>query len=130
MLQIHGPSDCLTAEDVSAYMNGDFAVLDFGPIHFYIDDPEQCEWLIAAAVEAKRLLAPPEPPAHVCECGHFEAYHVGAVLGDPDPGQCTDDDCACERFRPAAGKDEPASPDAAEALIGAIVAGTPAKAAS
>jgi hypothetical protein len=53
--------------------------------------------------EDDELHAEPKPPAHVCECGHFEAYHVGAVLGDPDPGQCTDDDCACERYaaRPA-----------------------------
>ena len=121
MMQIHGPSDCLAAEDISAYVNSPgFTVLQFGPIGFYLDDPQQCDWLIIAATEAKQLLIDnpakpeadepkPKPPAVMCECGHFEAYHVGAVLGDKHPGQCTamvdgSDDCECQRYRPAAGQ--------------------------
>jgi hypothetical protein len=66
MLQIHGPDDCLTAKDISARWNETFAVLEFGPVHFYIDDPEQCDWLIKAAVEAKRLLLAKRTPADWC----------------------------------------------------------------
>ena len=73
-MQIHGPSDCLTAKDIHAFVNNPgFIVLNFGPIRFYLDDPQQCDWLIIAATEAKQLLIdnpakpedgkPADPPA-------------------------------------------------------------------
>jgi hypothetical protein len=64
--------------------------------------PEAVEAALAAEARTHARTAEAKPSAHVCKCGHFEAYHVGAVLGADKPRQCTyDDECDCQRYRQA-----------------------------
>lgn len=58
-MQVHGPSRILEDDkEVHARLNGKFVDLGIGHVHLYIDTPEECDWLIRAAVEAKGLLLP------------------------------------------------------------------------
>jgi hypothetical protein len=81
-------------DDVSAGLlaNGT-ARIRLGGVTVFLHTTADCDALIAAFAEAKRLLDPPaepaEPAVHVCECGHYEAYHAGAVRGDKTLGRCT-----------------------------------------
>jgi hypothetical protein len=64
-MQVHGPSQVLHKNPFSTSLNGGsrpFVDLRVGPVHFYLESPGECDWLIKAAVEAKRLLlGEPEP---------------------------------------------------------------------
>jgi hypothetical protein len=76
--------------------------------HLYFYEAADIDAVIAGLTALRAKMtgeATPEPELHphACKCGHYEAYHVGAVLLDPHPGQCTwDDDCDCQRYRAAA----------------------------
>lgn len=92
-MQIHGPSKTLTAKEIRAYVNNPgFIVLEFGPVRFFLDDPQQCDWLIIAATEAKQLLIdnPAEPEDD--EPAPAEAVAVLAEsIADGTPLLVTDD---------------------------------------
>jgi hypothetical protein len=77
-MQLHGPAQSIEEGDVSVHLNPGnsrpFAVMDIGGVSLYITAPEECDWLIKAAVEAKRLiLAVPDgdPVAPRCESQHI-----------------------------------------------------------
>lgn len=60
-MQVHGPSSILRDDSrIYAELNGPgkFVAMHVGDVRFYIDTTEECDWLIKAAVEAKRLLSP------------------------------------------------------------------------
>jgi hypothetical protein len=66
-MQVHGPSESLDDDSgIRVHLNpGDaypFAVMQIGHVTLYIHSTEECDWLIKAAVDAKRLLTgEPEP---------------------------------------------------------------------
>jgi len=58
-MQVHGPREVYDASEIRARLNGDFAVMKIGHVELFIYTPEECDALIKAAAEAKRLLSPP-----------------------------------------------------------------------
>jgi hypothetical protein len=68
-MQVHGPSETLSPDgsDISVHLNpgsgatAPFAVMTIGHVDLHIRTAEECDWLIKAAAEAKRLLTPDTP---------------------------------------------------------------------
>ena len=85
-MQIHFSPNAFTAADIGPVRSnpggssGPFAIMPFGPFHFFITEPETAKQLLAAAVEALRILAPDTDPV---------AALVADLLGgsdvQPDP---------------------------------------------
>jgi len=90
-MQVHGPGQVVSENDVSAHLNNDFAVMNIGNVILFLYSPEECDWLIKAAVEAKRLLTPPQcdsVAAHsgrhcLLNAGHDEPHRSGQIVWGP-----------------------------------------------
>jgi hypothetical protein len=132
-MQVHGPSSILEdSRKVSVHHTGEFSVLEVGPVRLYLYTPEECDWLIKAAVEAKELLAKDETANALCpaftgpdaeldvtlycdrEAGHPGSHHAPG----PDEGSevaWSDAPDICESFYLAPGIDYYCTLDAGHA---------------
>jgi len=88
-MQVHGPSESLHDESgirvgLNPGSSGPFADITIGHVELFIREPEECDWIIKAAVEAKRLLLG-EPAANAPRRAGDE-LPCAAVHADPGAG--------------------------------------------
>lgn len=105
-----------------------FAMIKLGDTRasVFVNTTDEADALIAAACEAKRLLLAKRAPAEWCPAytGHDEELDV-AVYCDRQAGHPGNHHGAASDGSEIAWPSEPVSPEAAEQLYDAIVAGTP-----
>lgn len=75
-MQVHGPSSSLHDDtQIHGYLNSPgLAIVKVGPVDFYLSTPEECDWLIKAAIAARDALLA-VPPGECSLCGHAHGVH-------------------------------------------------------
>ena len=129
-MMLYQPGRTIAPGEVRArlHANGEFAMIDLGGAgaSVFVNTTDEADALIAAACEAKRLLLAKRAPAEWCPAytGPDEELDV-AVYCDRQAGHPGNHHGAGGDGSEIAWPSEPVSPEAAEQLYDAIVAGTP-----